>query len=68
MVKNGYQKICKISICLADSCIFIQNGTLLPTGISFPYNIPLYDTNDILVIRKKVLEYANQKEEYIKIK
>ena len=36
MVKNEYKKICKISISLADSCIFIQNGTLLPTGISFP--------------------------------
>ena len=36
MVKNGYKKICKISISLADSCIFIQNETLLPTGISFP--------------------------------
>ena len=32
------------------------------------YDVPLYDTNDILVIRKKVLEYANQKEEHIKIK
>jgi serine phosphatase RsbU (regulator of sigma subunit)/tetratricopeptide (TPR) repeat protein len=37
MVKNEYKKICKISISLADSCIFIQNGTLLPTGISFPF-------------------------------
>ena len=40
MIKNGYKKICKISISLADLCIFIQNGTLLPTGISFPKNIP----------------------------
>ena len=38
MVKNGYKKICKISESLADSCIFIQDGTLLPTGISFPKN------------------------------
>lgn len=37
IVKNRYKKkICKISISLADSCIFIQDGTLLPTGISFP--------------------------------
>ena len=38
MVKNGHKKICKISISLADLCIFIQNRTLLPTGISFPKN------------------------------
>ena len=42
MIKNGYKKICKISISLADSCIFIQNGTLLPTGISFPFFIDIW--------------------------
>ena len=42
--------ICKISIYLADSCIFIQNGTLLPTGISFPNNKEDYSLRTALLI------------------
>ena len=29
------------------------------------YNVPLYTTNDILVIRNKVLEYANKEAEHV---
>ena len=36
MVKNRYKNNLQDFGCLANYWIFIQNGTLLPTGISFP--------------------------------
>ena len=36
MVKNRYKNNLQDFACLAYYWIFIQNGTLLPTGISFP--------------------------------
>ena len=39
MVKNRYKNNLQDFVSLANYWIFIQNGALLPTGISFPYFI-----------------------------
>ena len=50
MVKNRYKNNLQDFACLANYWIFIQNGTLLPTGISFP-KIILYVIGYLLIYR-----------------
>ena len=42
MVKNRYKNNLQDFSCLANYWIFIQNGMLLPTGISFPFFMSLH--------------------------